>query len=263
MSFETLIMEKRGQMANLILNRPEKLNAISPRLIEELGQAIDELAYDEMIRVVVIQGAGRAFSSGTDLQSLAGGDMTSSSSAFRWHLFRMQETFYKLDAMEKPTLAKVHGYALGAAMELALACDFRISAKDARWGLPEVMYSLVPDLGGCQRLVRTVGLSRAKEFVMLGKAITGEMAEALGVVNKAVDPEKLDEEVQEWVDQILKLPPRAVAMGKKIITLCGEAATHVSSEYISQVQSVLIGTHDFSEAVKARIEKREPAFKGR
>lgn len=263
MNFDTLKLETKDKVANVILNRPEKLNAISPRLIQELETAIDELACDEKVRVVVIQGAGRAFSSGTDLQSLASRDMISSSSAFRWHLFRMQETFYKLDALEKPTLAKVHGYALGAAMELALACDFRISAKDAQWGLPEVMYSLVPDLGGCQRLVKMIGLSKAKEFVMMGRAVTGEMAETLGIVNKAVDPEKLDEEVQEWIDQILKLPPLAVAMGKKIITLCGEATTHVSSEYISQVQSALIGTQDFCEALKARLEKREPVFKGR
>lgn len=262
MDYETIVMERKGPVANLVLNRPEKLNAVSPRLLEELSQALDELSKAQEIRAVVIRGSGRAFSSGTDLQALAGHGLERLPSAFRYHLARMQETYGRLASLERPVLAQMHGYALGAAMELALACDFRICTTDTIFSLPEVQYCLVPDLGGCQRLARTVGLAKAKELVMLGRRFNGVEAERMGIVHKAVAAGDLETEVSSWVEEILKLPPSAVGLAKRVVDLSLEASLDVGLDYTGQVQAALIASHDFMEAVRARLEGREPRFQG-
>ena len=148
-------------------------------------------------------------------------------------------------------------------MELALACDFRISTEDARWGLPEVLYSIVPDLGGTQRLVRLVGVGKAKELVMLGRTIDGAEAQRLGIVNRAVSPERLDEEVHAWVEEILRLPPLGVGLAKKTVDSAADSSIQTSLEFTAQVQGALISSKDFSEAVMAKLQKREPVFVGK
>lgn len=263
MSYETVILEEREAVVHLILNRPEKLNAISPKLLQELSSALDEVSRLERARVVVLQGAGRAFSSGTDLQALAGEGLERLPAAFRYQLKIMQETVARLTTLEKPVLAKVHGYALGAAMELALACDFRICTTETRWGLPEVLYSIVPDLGGSQRLVRLVGVGKAKELVMLGRTVDGDEAQRLGIVNKAVLADRLEEEVKAWIEEILKLPPLAVGLAKRTVDSAADSSIQTSLEFTAQVQGALISSRDFSEAVMAKIQKRQPVFTGR
>jgi enoyl-CoA hydratase/3-hydroxyacyl-CoA dehydrogenase len=263
MAYETILLDHRERVVHLTLNRPERLNAISPKLLQELSSALDEISRMAQVRVVILAGAGRAFSSGTDLQALAGEGLERLPSAFRYQLKMMQEALTRITTLEKPVLAKVHGYALGAAMELALACDFRISTEDARWGLPEVLYSIVPDLGGTQRLVRLVGVGKAKELVMLGRTIDGAEAQTLGIVNRAVSPERLDEEVHAWVEEILRLPPLGVGLAKKTVDSAADSSIQTSLEFTAQVQGALISSKDFSEAVMAKLQKREPVFVGK
>lgn len=263
MGYETLLLEQKEAVAHLVLNRPEKLNAISPRLLEELAQALDELSRMESVRVVVIRGAGRAFSSGTDLQALAGQGLQRLPAAFRYHLARMQETYGRIASLEKPVLAQIHGYALGAAMELALACDFRLCTIDTILALPEVQYSLVPDLGGCQRLARVIGVGKAKELVMLGRKVDGTEAERIGVVHRAVPAEELEPEVSAWVEEILRLPPLAVGSAKRVVDLSMDMGMEAALEYTGQVQASLINSRDFVEAVTAKIQNREPRFEGK
>lgn len=262
MGYETLLLEKEDTAVNLVLNRPEKLNAISPKLLEEMAQALDEISRMEDVRLLVIRGAGRAFSSGTDLQALAGQGLERIPTVFRYHLSRMQEVFGRISSLEKPVLALIHGYALGAAMELALACDFRVCTLETRFGLPEVQYCLVPDLGGCQRLVRILGIARAKEFVMLGRPIDGAKAQELGLVNKAVSQDKLDQELSAWKEEILALPPLSVGLGKKVVEISADTGLQTALEYTAQVQASLITSRDFEEAIRAKLEKRRPKFQG-
>ncbi len=262
MEYETLLLEKQEEVVSLVLNRPEKLNAISPRLLEEMAMALDEISRMVKVRLLVIRGAGRAFSSGTDLQALAGQGLDRASTSFRYHLSRMQEVFGRISSLEKPVLALIHGYALGAAMELALACDFRICTLDTRFALPEVQYCLVPDLGGCQRLARILGVARAKEFVMLGRAVDGIKAAELGLVHKAVAEEALDQELSAWIREILSLPPLAVGLGKRVVELSMDMGMQAALDYTSQVQATLIASRDFQEAIGAKLEKRQPRFQG-
>ncbi|MBW1789821.1 MAG: enoyl-CoA hydratase/isomerase family protein [Deltaproteobacteria bacterium] len=262
MTYTTLIVERKDPFATITLNRPEKLNAVSMELLSEMGMAMDEINEMADVRAVIIKGAGRAFSSGTDLQGLGGG-MDRSRAGYRYHLGRHQDAFLRIERLEKPVIAQIHGYALGAAMELALACDFRIAAVDARFALPEVLYGIVPDLGGTQRLVRAVGLPKAKELVMMGDTIDGREAERIGLVNKAVEAEALESEVMQFAERFLRIPPLAVGLAKRTVDKSMDTDMVSSLDANATVQSMLLNTEDFREAITAKLEKREPTFKGK
>jgi enoyl-CoA hydratase/carnithine racemase len=175
----------------------------------------------------------------------------------------MQESYSRLERLEKPVIAQIHAYALGAGMELILACDFRIAAADARFSLPEVRYGIIPDLGGCQRLVRVVGLPKAKEMVMMGRTIDGAEAERIGLLNRAVNLENLDQAVREWTEELLALPPLPVGLGKRAVDKSLDTDILSSLDANAQVQSMLLTSEDFTEGVRAKLEKRQPSFKGK
>lgn len=263
MSYQTILLQKEGQIAYVILNRPEKLNAVNYSMLIELGAAMDEINEMADVRVVILKGSGRAFCSGTDLQSLGDSGTDRSRPGYRYHLTRMQESYSRIERLEKPVIAQIHGYALGAGMELILACDFRLAAADARFSLPEVRYGIVPDLGGCQRLVRLVGLSKAKEMVMMGRTIDGAEAERIGLLNKAVRPENLDQVVRGWTEELLALPPLPVGLGKRAVDKSLDTDILSSLDANAQIQSMLLTSEDFTEGVRAKLEKRQPAFKGK
>jgi len=263
MTYKTIIIEKDGPLLAITLNRPEKLNALNYQLIKELGAAIDEVNEMVDVRVVIIKGAGRAFSSGTDLQALGDSSLDRGRPGYRYHLSRLQESYNRIERLEKPVIAQIHGYALGGALELVLSCDFRLATVDTRFSLPEVLYGIIPDLGGCQRLVRSVGLSKAKELVMMGRMIDGREAERVGLINKAVETEALEEEVQKWAGEFLEIPPLAVGLGKRAVDKSLDSDIMSSLDYNVQIQSMLLTSEDFQEAVKAKLEKRQPEFKGR
>ncbi len=263
MAYTTLILEKKDAVMSVALNRPDKLNAINHELLLELGKAVDEINEMQEVRVVVIKGTGRAFSSGTDLQSLGSSKIDRGHAGFRYHLGRFQQAYNSLERLEKPVIAQIHGYALGAAMELILACDFRIATLNTRFSLPEVLYGIVPDLGGCQRLVRAVGLPKAKELVMTGRALDGAEAAHIGLVTKAVEEERLEEEVNQWCAMFLRLPPLAVGLAKRVVDKGLDSDLMSSLDHTSQVQSMLLKSEDFREAITAKLEKRAPHFKGK
>ena len=228
-----------------------------------MSNQTDKIVATHNLSLFVIKGAGRAFSSGTDLKGLGSGKIDRTRPGYRYHLGQHQEAYSKIERLEKPVIAQIHGYALGGAMELALACDFRIATKDTRFALPEVIYGIIPDLGGCQRLVRAVGLLKAKELVMMGRTIDGIEAEKIGFINRAVEPEALEEEVEKWAGELTGLPPLAVGLGKRMVDKALDMDILTSLDVNAQAQSMLVKTEDFSEAMRARVEKRRPEFKGK
>jgi enoyl-CoA hydratase/carnithine racemase len=263
MPYSTLLLEKEGAVARVVLNRPEKLNAINYQLLVEIGEVMTEINEMTDVRLVVIKGAGKAFSSGTDLQSLGDSGIDRTRPGFRYHLTRIQGSYNRIEVLEKPVIAQIHGYALGAAMELILACDFRITALDAKFSLPEVRYGLIPDLGGCQRLVRVIGLPKAKELVMMGRTIDGAEAERIGLVHKAVKAAELEGEVRRWIDEFLQLPPLSVGLGKRAVDKGLDTDVMSALDFTTQIQGMLLNTEDFVEGVRAKLEKRAPRFKGK
>ncbi len=262
MEYKYLLMDKEDPFVTIVLNRPEKLNALSYDMFAEIGNAISEINKMTEIRAVIIKGSGRAFSAGTDLGGLGEGGNRRTTSGYRYHLYDLQENLSRIERLEKPVIAQIHGYALGGAMELILACDFRIAVSDTRFSLPEVPIGIVPDLGGCQRLVRIIGLPKAKEMIMMGRAINGVEAERIGLINKAVQADELETEVRKWAEEFTKLPPLAVGMAKRIVDKSLDTDLMSSFDSNWQLQSILTKTEDFKEGVRAKKEKRDPVFKG-
>ena len=256
-----LQVEDRGAVRHIVLNRPEKRNALGGELIQELGAAVEAAAADDDVRVVVLRGEGPMFSSGMDLNDLhALSEEPGSLRRFRrpilawWNL---------LEEMPKPTIAQIHGAALGGAFELALACDFRTMAEDAVAGIMEVRIGLLPDVGGCSRLPAVVGLGNAKELIMTGKVIDGREAHRIGFANRIAPADELDAATEAFANELLACAPRAVGFAKRILDSSAKPALATTLEQEVAAQETLAATEDFAEGARAFLEKRNPEFAGR
>jgi enoyl-CoA hydratase/carnithine racemase len=245
---------------HLVLNRPEKRNALSGELIRELGVAIEAAADDDEVRVVVVRGEGALFSSGMDVNDLRAlsenpGDLRRSRRAILawWNL---------LEEMPKPTICQIHGAALGGAFELALACDFRTMAEDAVAGIMEVRVGLLPDLGGCSRLPAVVGLGNAKELIMTGKVIDGREAHRIGFANRIAPADALDQATEALANELLACAPRAVGLAKRVMDGAAKPGLALTLEQEVAAQETLAATEDFAEGTRAFFEKRDPEFAG-
>src|SRR5829696_7359180 len=182
--------EDRGAVRHLILNRPEKRNAMHGELVLAIGAALKEAASTSEVRVVVVRGAGAMLSSGMDFGALGG--LASAPQHLRAFRREILDAWNLAEEMTKPVICQIHGGCIGGAMELALACDLRVMASDALIGMPETRIGLIPDVGGSSRLPAVVGLGRAKELIMTGKTIDGVEAERIGLANKAVAADELE-----------------------------------------------------------------------
>ena len=197
-------VQQDGSRANLVLRRPEVLNAMSIEVFEGLAAAADEVANLSEVRVLVVSGEGRSFSSGIDTSTFG-----TVADAPKAAIARAQAGFRKIAALPIPTLAAVRGHALGAGLQLALACDLRVMARDASVGLLEARYGLVPDLGGTQQLPRLVGPGRAKKMIWLAEGIDGEEAGRIGLAELVVEESDLDKVVDELAATLVAAPPLA------------------------------------------------------
>src|SRR5437763_1946917 len=183
-------IEDRGAVRHIVMNRPEKRNALNGELIEALGHSFEDAAEDEAVRVVVVRGAGPMFSSGMDLGDLNGLSQTPGSLRdFRDPILRWWNL---LEQMPKPTIAEIHGACIGGAIELSLAADMRVMAEDAVAAILEVKIGLIPDVGGRSRLPAVVGVGRAKELIMTGRFIDGREAHAIGFANRIAPAAELE-----------------------------------------------------------------------
>jgi enoyl-CoA hydratase/carnithine racemase len=256
-----LEVEDRGAARHLVLNRPEKRNALNGELIEELGAAIEAAASDESARVVVIRGMGALFSSGMDLNDLR--TLSENPAELRRYRRPILAWWNLLEEMPKPTICQIHGAALGGAFELALACDFRTMAEDAVAGIMEVRVGLLPDVGGCSRLPALVGLGNAKELIMTGKVIDGREAHRIGFANRIAPADALDEATGALANELLACAPRAVGLAKRVMDAAAKPALALTLEQEVAAQETLAASEDFAEGARAFFEKREPHFAGR
>jgi len=262
MSFETLLVSRdaEARVATIAINRPDRLNTISPQVFDELERALAELEKDDAIRCVVVTGAGdRSFSAGADLTSFS--DI---SKAFKvWQFSRRgEEVMNRLANFSKPTLAAINGHCFGGGLELALACDFRIAAKGAKLGQTEVNLGLVPGAGGTQRLVRMLGQAKAKELVLLGLRLTSDEAAAIGLVTKTVENEAFSSEVREFAGRLARQAPIAIRLAKALLNRGGDTPIDAALEMEAMAFGLVASTDDIYEGIQAFMEKRAPKFKG-
>jgi enoyl-CoA hydratase/carnithine racemase len=261
MAFQTVLYDVKDGVATLTMNRPEKLNAFNGTMLEELTRALDEIYERADIRVVVLTGAGRAFSAGADFEWF---DMEKFAPLMRVIPRRVSHRFFDdLEFLEKPVIAAINGTCAGGGLELALACDLRIAADSARFGLPEVNAGIMPGSGGCCRLIEVVGVGRAKELAMLGELISAQKAEAINLVNMVVPAQELMAKVHEVAASLIKKAPLAVGLVKHIINTARgvDPATGRILERLGG--SILVNTEDAREGVRAFKEKRPPRWTGR
>jgi enoyl-CoA hydratase/carnithine racemase len=256
-----VLTEDRGAVRHLVLNRPEKRNALNGELIRALGAAIEQAAADDGVRVVILRGEGAMFSAGMDLGDLR--ELSEDPSGLRAYRRPLLQWWNLLEEMPKPTIAAIHGAALGGAFELSLACDFRTMAEDAVAGIMEVRLGLLPDVGGCSRLPAMVGLGNAKELIMTGKVIDGREAHRIGFANRIAPADGLDEATDGLANELLACAPRAVGLAKRILDASAKPALAVTLEQEVAAQETLAASEDFAEGTRAFFEKRDPAFAGR
>ncbi len=260
MTFTTLRYDVQDGIATVTLDRPEKNNAISMEMRADFRALADELYTNESVRVAIITGGGKAFSVGADVSTF---ETDWNTPVFRANTRLLTNFFNELEALEKPVIAAINGTCVGGGLELAMACDLRVAARSARFGLPENNLGLIPGVGGCSRLVKLVGFGRAKELVLTGEIITAEDALRHGLVNRVVDDGALSTEARALAERLRGKAPQALGIAKRVLQNCVSADLQTGRTIESFGQSILIKTKDHREGVTAFREKRRPKFEGR
>jgi enoyl-CoA hydratase/carnithine racemase len=259
---ETITYESAGGIATITLNRPDKRNAMSSTMFLELGEATEEAAGDPSVRVVLVRAEGPSFSAGIDIAAF--GELAGAGTEAIPGFVRVaQRPFRNVATMAKPTIAAVRGNALGAGFQLALACDLRVVGDDARMGMLEVRFGLVPDLGGNRPLAALVGPDRAKELIWTGRIVDADEADRLGLCTHLVPAETLDDEAAKLAAQLAAAPPIPVSLVKNLVGRAPETALDAMFESEGQAQLVCLSSRDYTEAVAAFFEKRPANFEGR
>src|SRR5437867_1474088 len=251
-----LRVERQGPAATVWIDRQAKMNTMTVAMRNEFPGIFRELDADEAIRVVVVRGAGgRAFSAGGDVSeflALAPADLES------WG-----DTLTAAERCRKPVIAAIDGYALGAGLELALACDVRVATSRSEFAFPEVRLGMIPGSGGTQRALRLIGMTRAKLFMMTGQRITAERAEAWGLITWAVPDDKLDEAVDSLTGELAERAPLALRTLKMVLNRGADAPLDTALELERKAYAWLRSTHDYEEGVRSFVEKRPPKYRGR
>jgi enoyl-CoA hydratase/3-hydroxyacyl-CoA dehydrogenase len=258
--YETVKMEREESTLWIILNRPHRLNTFNEVLMEELADALDTAEKDPSVKCLVITGEGdRSFSAGLDLTMVPKATPVKAEEVSR----AGQKLFGRIEEIPKPVIAAINGFALGGGLELALACDFRIAAEHAELGSPEINIGIIPGWGGTQRLVRNVGLTKAKEMVMLGNALKADEALKIGLVNKVVHYDKLKEETAALAKRLCEEPPIALKYAKHALNFGSQVPLDVGLRLESGLLALLFSTEDLKEGLEAFMSKRKPEFKGK
>jgi len=255
--FETLLVERSEFMVTITLNRPEKKNALSVKMKEELKEFFSSMLLDPDARVVILTGGPECFCAGADLKELPETGLLDRLQTRRDHPVHAIENF------SKPVIAAVAGPAYGGGLEIALACDLRIAATNARFALSEIKLGVLPQAGGTQRLPRIVGLANAKEMIYTGEPVNAERALAMGLVSRVVAPGKLLEEARALAARLAAQPPLALQMAKKAIDVGIRMDLDSALDFELAAATILKETEDRKEGIAAFREKRKPKFKGK
>jgi len=257
--YETVKLEKRGSVAVLIINRPDKLNSLNSKVHTEGVAVLDQLRRDETVRVLVITGAGeKSFIAGADISEFAG-----QTSVSQRNVFLEKTLFNSIDNFPKPVIAMINGFCLGGGCELALACDIRTASEKARFGQPEINLGIIPGGGGTQRLTRLIGEGKAMEMILTGDMIDAQTAFTLGLVNNVFSPEELETKTFELADKIAEKSPIALQMAKEAVKIASRSNLDEGLRREIDLFAVCFSSEDKEEGVAAFLEKRKPVFKGR
>jgi enoyl-CoA hydratase/carnithine racemase len=258
-------VSREGAVATLWLDRAEKRNALSSQLMQDLAAAVDGVRDDASVRVVVLRGRGRVFSSGIDHALLLEVFQKSRSVPFAHVHHDLQDVFHRLERMQKPVIAAIQKMAVGMALELALACDLRIATADAVLGLPEIAFGIVPDVGGTTRLTREIGPARARELVLTGKLVRAATAERIGLLHEvAADEADLDRRVTRAAERLASHSPIAVGLAKELLRAVPESGEATAFRLEGLTQQALMAQPDLAqqfpralEFIKARVADAE------
>jgi enoyl-CoA hydratase len=250
---------KERNIGTIILNRPNQMNALNLDTVKELSDLLDEIARDDEIRVVILAGHQRFFCVGADITEVSKIDST-----LKVHSFfsNIRSVFDKIGDFEKPVISAVSGFALGGGCELALACDLRIAAENAKFGLPEIKLGIIPGGGGTQRLSRIIGMTKAKELLFTGDFIDAQEAFSIGLVNKVVSVKSLMDETKKMASKIGAKPLLALKMAKHVVNSGINIDIKSAIAYEARCLEILFSTRDMREGINAFIEKRQPDFIG-
>lgn len=259
MDYKTITFEEAGGIATITLNRPERLNAINEDMRADFSRLFTELQTNERIRVVIITGAGRAFSAGGDIEYF---ERDWNTAKFRAENHRLTQFFDELELIEKPVLAAINGPCTGAGLQITLSCDIRIASDQSRYGFRENNIGLIPGAGGCSRLVKLIGYGKAKELIFTGEMIAAEEAERIGLVNRVVAHDELMNHTRQLAEHLLTRAPEALGLAKRILWHAVTSDFQTGRMLEALAQSVLVKTEDHREGIRAFREKRKPQFKG-
>lgn len=260
MTFSHLLVEDRGAVRWITLNRPDKLNALNQATLSELHRAFEAAGADDAVRVVVLTGAGpKAFVAGADIAEMNGLTPVQARDFSR----HGQRLMSRIEHLGKPVLAMVNGFALGGGLELAMACHLRIAADTARIGQPEVGLGLVPGFGGTQRLLRLAGRSAALELCLLGQPVDAARGAELGVITRVVPADQLEAETTRLAEHLAQSAPQALRGVLDAVLVGGECALEAGLDYETQVFALAFSTDDMKEGTSAFLARRKPAFSGR
>lgn len=260
MALHNLLVESADGVAVVTVNRPEKRNPLDHETIEALDECFEQLGSDDAVKTIIVTGAGeKAFVAGADLSQVTKLDALSGR---RWGL-RGQQVFSRIEALDKPVIAALNGWALGGGLELAMACHIRVAAEHARVGQPEVKLGIVPGYGGTQRLPRLIGRGPALEMLLTGDPITAQEAHRLGLVNHVVPADELMPRCREIAGKILKNGPVAVTLILQAVRRGLEMPLADALDWEASQFGLSCATADIKEGTQAFLEKREPRFEGR
>lgn len=259
MSDDVILVEKRGAVALLTINRPKTLNALDMATLAALDEKVGMLERDDSVRVVVITGAGKSFVAGGDIADL---NARRGLPHYMELAERLHTVLRRIETMDKPTIAAVNGWALGGGTELLLCADIRIAGASAKFGLPEITLGLFPGAGGTQRLTRQIPLCKAKEMMFLGEHIAAVDAERLGLINEVVPDADLMKRVFERAEAIAKKSPLVLKLLKRTLIDGDEMPLAASLRHEQAMVSLVLDSDDAHEGCTAFLEKRPAAFKG-
>jgi enoyl-CoA hydratase/carnithine racemase len=253
---EFIRVERSGAVATVWIDRQPKMNTMTVAMRNEFPPIFRELDRDDAVRVLVVRGAGgKAFS--------AGGDVAEFLTLAPADLELWGDTLTEAERCRKPVIAAIDGFTMGAGLELAVACDFRIATRRSEFAFPEIRLGMIPGSGGTQRALRLIGMTRAKLFMLTGQRISAERAEAWGLITQAVPDDGLDAAVAALAGELAARAPLALRTLKMVLNRGADAPLDTALELERKSYAWLRSTHDYEEGVRSFVEKREPKYEGR